>query len=308
LVIDAAGNLYGATDEGGNCTVSGCAGIVYKLAPDANGAWTETVLHSFNAFSTHNKDGAAPIGRLVIDGAGNLYGTTPSGGPGLGGTVFRLAPDANGAWTETVLCSFDVPGGHVSQQGTHGYSPQAGLIFDAAGNLYGTAKSFGSQFTQHGLVFEIPAGSGHAASSNDKFAPSPAAPSHANPAPSSPTAAEGTDPLASIWQSDAYVGQTFRFKLEGNAIYVYGEQQELLGTLDGKEKKGAIDVYQGLVKIAPVTQCPGGRGLMQIKSWSQNRLDAKIETPVNTSEGVSCGGVLGSGRLVPWQKVTFVKR
>jgi predicted metal-binding protein len=82
----------------------------------------------------------------------------------------------------------------------------------------------------------------------------------------------------------------------------------LLGTLQAKEKKGAIDMYQGLVQIAPVTQCPGGRGLMQIKSWNENRLDAKIETPVNGADGTTCGGVLGSGRLIPWQKVTFVKR
>jgi predicted metal-binding protein len=82
----------------------------------------------------------------------------------------------------------------------------------------------------------------------------------------------------------------------------------LLGTLQAKGKNGAIDMYQGLVRLAPVTQCPGGQGLMQIKSWNENRLDAKIETPVSTANGITCGGVLGSGRLVPWQKVTFVKR
>jgi hypothetical protein len=47
---------------------------------------------------------------------------------------------------------------------------------------------------------------------------------------------------------------------------------------------------------------------MQIKSWNESRLDAKIETPVNSADGITCGGVLGSGRLIPWQKVTFVKR
>ncbi|HEY4741258.1 MAG TPA: hypothetical protein VIH76_11740 [Candidatus Acidoferrales bacterium] len=47
---------------------------------------------------------------------------------------------------------------------------------------------------------------------------------------------------------------------------------------------------------------------MHIKGWNENRLDAKMEAPVNTSNGITCGGVLGSGRLVPWQKVTFVKK
>ena len=111
-----------------------------------------------------------------------------------------------------------------------------------------------------------------------------------------------------MWQSAAYAGQTFRFKHDGDAIYVYGEQQGLLGTLQAKEKKGAIDMYQGLVQIAPVTQCPGGSGLMQIKNWNENRLDAKIEAPVNGAAGITCGGVLGSSWLIPWQKVTFVKR
>ena len=154
----------------------------------------------------------------------------------------------------------------------------------------------------------LPSPTNPAVSSNVQPAP-PSAPSNPmNPTPPSPPAPQSAEPLASIWQSDAYAGQTFRFKLEGDAIFVYGEQQQLLGTLQAKEKKGAIDVYQGLVQIAPVTQCPGGRGLMQIKSWNENRLDAKIETPVNGADGTTCGGVLGSGRLIPWQKVTFVKR
>jgi peroxiredoxin len=136
----------------------------------------------------------------------------------------------------------------------------------------------------------------------------PPAPTPSSPAPSSPPAPQPADPLASVWQSAAYAGQTFRFKHDGDAIYVYGEQQGLLGTLQAKEKKGAIDMYQGLVQIAPVTQCPGGSGLMQIKSWNENRLDAKIETPVNGAAGITCGGVLGSSWLIPWEKVTFVKR
>jgi predicted metal-binding protein len=117
-----------------------------------------------------------------------------------------------------------------------------------------------------------------------------------------------TDPLEAIWQSDADAGQTFRFKLDGESIYVYGSQQELLGTLQAKGKNRAVEAYQGLVQIAPVTDCPGGRGLMQIKSWNDTRLDARIEKPIRSSAGITCGGVLGTGKLVPWQNLTFVKR
>ena len=129
----------------------------------------------------------------------------------------------------------------------------------------------------------------------------------ANPAPSSPPPPQATDPLASIWQSDAFAGQTFRFRLNGNTIEVYGSEQVQLGTLEGKEKKGVIDLYQGLVQIGPLTQCPGGRGLMQIKTWNESSLDAKIETPVNGANGITCGGVMGMTRLIPWRKVTFTK-
>ena len=136
--------------------------------------------------------------------------------------------------------------------------------------------------------------------------PSPAPASPANPA--SPAAPPASDPLTAVWQSDAFAGQTFRFRLNGNAVEVYGGQQQPLGTLEAKEKKGAIAMYQGLVQIGPLTQCPGGRGLMQIRTWNDSRLDARIETPLSGPSGVTCGGVMGTGRLVRWQQVTFVKK
>ncbi len=94
------------------------------------------MLHSFNANGT---DGAAPEAGLIFDAAGNLYGTTCRGGTynlrcGYGcGTVFELTPTAGGGWTEQVLHSFD-------NNGTDGIGPRAGLIIDAAGNLYGTSQ------------------------------------------------------------------------------------------------------------------------------------------------------------------------
>jgi uncharacterized repeat protein (TIGR03803 family) len=108
----------------------------------------EKVLHSFG----NGTDGYYPQAGLIFDAAGNLYGTTIGGGTYVGGTVFELTPTAGGGWTETVLHSFN-------QNGTDGYSPHAGLIFDSAGNLYGTTRWGGTY--GDGTVFELtPNGSG----------------------------------------------------------------------------------------------------------------------------------------------------
>jgi uncharacterized repeat protein (TIGR03803 family) len=143
LIFDAAGNLYGTTVFGGDlrsqlCGSLGC-GVVFKLTPNANGSWTESVLHSFNG-----RDGVGPVGDLTFDPAGNLYGPTANGGTDQFGTVFKLTPNADGSWTESVLHRF---------QGNPADTPRAGLIFDGAGNLYGTASSARSE--NDGAVFKL---------------------------------------------------------------------------------------------------------------------------------------------------------
>ena len=128
LIRDQAGNLYGTTVDGGAAN----SGTVFKL--DATG--TETVLHSF----TGAPDGVNPYAGLIRDTAGNLYGTTSAGGAAGHGTVFKL--DTTGV--ETVLHSFTaVP---------DGAAPYAGLVRDAAGNLYGTTTSGGAGY---GTVFKL---------------------------------------------------------------------------------------------------------------------------------------------------------
>ena len=144
LIFDSSGNLYGTTAEGGIHTScgdgSGC-GTAFELSPKAGGGWTETVLHSFG----NGTDGIVPDGSLLFDQASNLYGTTVLGGIHGLGTAFELSPRQGGGWTETILHSFG--------NGTDGISPNASLIFDSNGNLYGTTY-FGGIHGQ-GTVFEL---------------------------------------------------------------------------------------------------------------------------------------------------------
>jgi uncharacterized repeat protein (TIGR03803 family) len=109
-------------------------GTVFQLSPGTKGKWKEKVLHSFNS-----NDGGFPYASLILDAAGNLYGTTYGGGASGKapfGTVFQLVLRTNGkSWTEKVLHRFS---------GNDGGYPEARLIFDAAGDLYGTSNGGGS--------------------------------------------------------------------------------------------------------------------------------------------------------------------
>jgi uncharacterized repeat protein (TIGR03803 family) len=132
VIRDAAGNLYGTTNLGGTAN----AGVVYKLDPTGH----ETVLHSF----TGGADGGRPTAGVILDSAGNLYGTAYNGGTANAGVVYKLDPSGN----ETVLYSFT---GRAD-----GGFPSAGVIRDLAGNLYGTADG---PIANLGVVYKLdPAG------------------------------------------------------------------------------------------------------------------------------------------------------
>lgn len=150
LVFDAAGNLYGTTSQGGStgCSSNGC-GTVFELSPTASGPWKETLLRSFLGGS----DGANPYAAVTFDAAGNLYGTTFMGGTSNNGVAYRLSP-VSGRWQETILYRF--------QGSPDGYYPQSNLIFDAAGNLYGTTEYGGTGANGRGVVFELSPTSGTA--------------------------------------------------------------------------------------------------------------------------------------------------
>jgi uncharacterized repeat protein (TIGR03803 family) len=139
LIFDAAGNLYGTAASGGTYSY----GTAFELTPAAGGTWTEKVLWNFGS----GADGSYPQGGLIFDAAGNLYGTTTSGGAHGPGTVFELMPAGGGTWSERVVHSFG--------NGADGSGPYAGLIFDAAGNLYGTTHQGGTYGYPGGTVFEL---------------------------------------------------------------------------------------------------------------------------------------------------------
>jgi uncharacterized repeat protein (TIGR03803 family) len=153
LVFDSAGNLYGTTAFGGSGT--GCqswltCGTVFKVSPNIEGGWTETVIYNFIG----GADGSTPFSGLTFDVSGDLYGTTFSGGicngNGYGcGTVFELSPNLNGGWTKTTLYRF--------LGGKDGANPYPGVVFDSLGNLYGTTYSGGSQ-CGCGTVFSLSLG------------------------------------------------------------------------------------------------------------------------------------------------------
>jgi uncharacterized repeat protein (TIGR03803 family) len=155
VIVDSDGNAYGTTTLGGTGTGYACdsnfggCGTAYMLTPNL----AETVLYSFCA-QAQCQDGAIPFGRLLRDSSGDLYGTTQFGGLYGLGVIFELVPGSKG-YSESVLYNF------CSQANcADGAIPEAGLIADTEGNLYGTASAGGGGACQGsypgcGTVFEF---------------------------------------------------------------------------------------------------------------------------------------------------------
>jgi len=134
LAFDAAGNMYGTTFYGG----TNAQGVVFKLAP-SGGNWTESAIHMFAG-----PDGVNPFSGVTLDSAGNLFGTTNSGGANGYGTVYELTPSGTG-WTESTLYSFQLAGS--------GGSPYGGVVLDSAGNIYGGTSNGGTG--NGGTIYEL---------------------------------------------------------------------------------------------------------------------------------------------------------
>jgi uncharacterized repeat protein (TIGR03803 family) len=148
VVIGPNGSLYGTTSEGGTgCSPYPGCGLVFNLQPPATACktaacpWTETVLHRFENWPF---DAATPYSEVTFDRAGNLYGTTFVGGAYADGAVYELVY-SNGSWANSLAYSF--------QNHDDGRSPVAGVIFDQAGNLYGTAIYGGHN--SDGTVYQL---------------------------------------------------------------------------------------------------------------------------------------------------------
>jgi uncharacterized repeat protein (TIGR03803 family) len=143
LVFDHSGNLWGTTASGGVKN----NGTIYELTPTRHGSWKERVVYSF----VGGPDGAMPTDKLLFDAAGNMYGTASAGGDmvdcplGGCGVVFKLSHAAGGAWKYADLHTFT---GHAD-----GAGPLGALVFDRAGNLYGTTAFGGA--ANAGVVYEI---------------------------------------------------------------------------------------------------------------------------------------------------------
>lgn len=135
VIFDSAGNLYGTTAGGG----TGSVGTVYELSPQ-NGVWTEKILVNFTP-----ELGDRPYGTPVMDSSGNLFGTTKTGGPLSGGTVFELSP-ANGGWTFSQVYAFG--SGMINS-----CYPNAGVTLGPDGNLYGACTTHG---LLPGWIFKMP--------------------------------------------------------------------------------------------------------------------------------------------------------
>lgn len=154
LVFDSAGNLYGTLESGGQFN----GGVVFELSPTSSGEWNQTILYNFGGIR-HYGNGTDPVGRLIIDKDGNLFGVTFGGGTGCVGegcgTVYELSPTTSGEWKENILYEF------TAQE--DGEYPDGALVFDGEGNLYGTASRGGPRIScQCGNVFElVPQGNGH---------------------------------------------------------------------------------------------------------------------------------------------------
>jgi uncharacterized repeat protein (TIGR03803 family) len=209
LIMDSPGNLYGTTGAGGGRVGQGVRGTVFELRRTGE-EWTELVLHRF----AQTGDGASPSSSLIFDAAGNLYGETAIGGQTEGGTVFELSHTASG-WQEQILFDFDTDG-----SGASGLQPNGGLIFDSAGNLYGTTF-YGGIGSGYGTVFELTPTNGGDWNETVLYSFFPDPYNRCSPATALVFDASGNLYGTTTWGGSASSGSVFRLKASGGGAWTY---------------------------------------------------------------------------------------
>jgi uncharacterized repeat protein (TIGR03803 family) len=142
LAMDASGNLYGATEDGGVGGCGGGCGTAYEVEHTSEGKWQEVILHDFGV----NDDMAFPFGVLALDSAGNVYGIA-GGGTDRDGVIYRFSRKASGHWEASIQYSF--------VGGKQGFGPTGGLVIDNLGNLYGVTGIGGNPNCECGVVYKL---------------------------------------------------------------------------------------------------------------------------------------------------------
>jgi len=241
LAVDSAGNLYGTTASGGQFGF----GTVFELMPTSGGGWTESVIYSFFG---NGVDGKEPLAPVTLDEGGNLFGTTYDGGESGYGIVFELSPAA-GIWQESVVYTF--------QGGADGSFPQARVTFDSSGNLFGTTELGGS--SDSGTVFKLtPSGGTWTESVIHYFQPSAGDGSN-------PFAGVVFDAAGNLYGTTAYGGGSygggtvFRMSIGSSGNWMETGQHSFTGSGDGSTPRAGV-ILNGSAEIYGTTYGGGSAG------------------------------------------------
>jgi uncharacterized repeat protein (TIGR03803 family) len=253
LTIGPDGALYGTTYSGGVSE----AGTVFRLQPPPRACtsfscpWTLTILHAFNY-----EDGAGPLGAIVFDRAGNLYGVTSTGGGACAdfssgcGVVYELSP-GGGGWTETVILNFNF------DNGCDGAIPNGGLLSDAAGNLYGVTWMGGP--SNSGVVYKLSSSQGGGWNCTALYSFADASDGGL---PEGELIMDGADDLYGVTDAggSANGGTVFQLSQQGQLLVLYnfpgGSNSvgtlvfDASGNLYGTTSQGGVDRYGTVFKLA----------------------------------------------------------
>jgi len=264
LALDADGNLYGTTSAGGSAN----AGTVFKL--DASG--NKSVLYSF----TGGADGGKPMAGLIIDSAGNVYGTAAEGGLGSGDFTFGVVFKLSSTGQETVLYSFT--------GGADGYTPSAKLARDPAGNLYGTTAGGGAYYA--GVVFELDAAGNQSVLYNFK-----------GPAYQSSPSGVILDSSGNLYGTNRpggyyNLGCVFRLEIAARTVSLYNFNEGATGFYPegGVVRDSAGNLYGTTYFGGPTDETPGNGFVFKLDPFFTETVLFSFTDPV---EGINpAGGVI----------------